>query len=348
VWGRGVQPGLSQVVAATVDVHVTLLTQAGVALPEDRTIDGLDMTDVFAGNSQEGHECYPFYFSADSTDPDTNLVAVRCGAFKAYWKTFGADPPQNISGGVQDTPLMFNLISDPGENTPIDSNSKAYAKAMKQMQQFRKDHLATITVVPNQLEGTAPEYAICHDGHPTATPINCSLTPENWAPAGVCSSEACIKRFGSLKTQCSASPSPSPAPSPSPSPTPSPSDLCPGPHCPAVPESNLKGCYVDHASKSCDLPFVVTGHCPGSKEPQVSDMSREICNAGCSLAGFKYFGVQNGGSGCFCGDSFGSMGEDTSEGACDMPCRGNASETCGGPNRNLVFEVQNADSVLVV
>ena len=117
---------------------------------------------------------------------------------------------------------------------------------------------------------------------------------------------------------------------------------CPGPACPAVPEANYQGCFNDHANGgTCDLPHLVTGHCAGQKGPSLPplpDISLERCNAECAPLGFKFFGVQMGGSGCFCGNAFGSQGRAASDGLCNKPCAGNPSEVCGGPNLNSVYK----------
>ena len=42
---------------------------------------------------------------------------------------------------------------------------------------------------------------------------------------------------------------------------------------------------------------------------------------------------------CFCGDAYGSHGEDYDEESCDMDCAGDAGQNCGGPWRNAVYVV---------
>ena len=138
-------------------------------------------------------------------------------------------------------------------------------------------------------------------------------------------------------------PTPTPAPTqptprpPSPAPAPPrPVPTCPGPECPAVPATNYKGCFMDKVNHQCDLPRCQTGHCGkpnGCQKPYIANMTVELCNALCK--GYPYFGVQAGGHGCFCGQSFGRFGE--APGKCNQMCGGNASEVCGGPNVNSVY-----------
>lgn len=200
-WGRGVKPGLTQAVAATIDVHTTLLSQAGVPLPQDRVMDGIDLTKVFAGESDVGHTCYPFYANPASHAPEAGLAAVRCGDFKAYWETTGVAPPAGHSGGKQDPPLMFNLVADPGENDPLVPDSAEYKGAMELIVKWRAAHLKSVTPVPSQNTlGSDEQYAIC--SKPGKLDKACTINPEHWQPKSVCENEACKQRQG-LTKQCS-------------------------------------------------------------------------------------------------------------------------------------------------
>jgi hypothetical protein len=64
-------------------------------------------------------------------------------------------------------------------------------------------------------------------------------------------------------------------------------------------------------------------------------MTVNMCLSVCKERGFSVAALQFG-SHCFCGDSFGRYGPATN---CDMPCAGDANETCGGSWANGVFMV---------
>ena len=53
------------------------------------------------------------------------------------------------------------------------------------------------------------------------------------------------------------------------------------------------------------------------------------CVAYCSDRGFSMAGTEYGGQ-CFCADSLASGSSKLDDSKCDMPCEGNASQTCGG------------------
>lgn len=151
---------------------------------------------------------------------------------------------------------------------------------------------------------------------------NCTMSPNNWI-----------------------NPSwwpPVPPPSPSPSP--------PRP----VPNSAYVGCFWDKGypthggDEPCDLPVVKSGNCPkkswmntASDAGKGKAVTLEECQSLCN--GHKYFGVQNGGSGCFCGPTYGRYGQSSN---CTMPCpaRG-GGRICGGPGCNSIYLTANSTIV---
>lgn len=113
-----------------------------------------------------------------------------------------------------------------------------------------------------------------------------------------------------------------------------------------MPASAYLGCYNDHEDgRKCDLHgHVVSGGCSNTKSPGSSvawPRTIEACNYLCLQANktnpFQYFGVQMGGTGCFCGDSYGAFGK-VGDAACNVACYGNAKEMCGGANLNSVWK----------
>ena len=60
--------------------------------------------------------------------------------------------------------------------------------------------------------------------------------------------------------------------------------------------------------------------------------SIETCTAACFNAGYPLSGTEFADE-CYCGLSFSNGGAPTPLSDCNMPCAGNATEFCGGPNR---------------
>ena len=65
-------------------------------------------------------------------------------------------------------------------------------------------------------------------------------------------------------------------------------------------------------------------------------MTLELCSHLCQ--GYRYFGVQNGGSGCFCGTKYGRYGPSNK---CAMACAGDRAQICGGAGANSVYLTVN-------
>ncbi len=90
---------------------------------------------------------------------------------------------------------------------------------------------------------------------------------------------------------------------------------------------SYRGCYIDLGNPGVrDLPYLAATNLPLN--------SKTVCMQLCTEAGYKYAGTQFSME-CFCGNSYGSYGVDLN--GCNMPCAGNAGETCGGGSRNSVY-----------
>jgi arylsulfatase A-like enzyme len=107
-WPGRIAPGVVHDPANTMDLFVTTAVLAGAAVPDDRIIDGTDISSaLFRGESLPEH---PFFYYRGS-----ELAACRLGKYKAHFSTqtgYSGVPP------VKHTPpLLFDLGVDPGETT---------------------------------------------------------------------------------------------------------------------------------------------------------------------------------------------------------------------------------------
>jgi hypothetical protein len=302
-WPGNVKPGSrTDSLAATYDIFSTMVALAGAELPGERIIDGLDLRPILlSGDGAGTTHRCLMQYHAGSDGPG----AVRCGAYKLM---FGSNPN------------LYDLDNDIGEASPLPMAQPLYAAIVANITATRAAHMATVVKVIDQIAlGTSKEFTICGDPnslkyHPSVP--NCTLNNSvaNWNPHW--------------------------PPAPPQPPTP-----------PPPPSADFIGCYWDkgipnHGSQDpCDLPVVKRGNCPG---PDVAGMLQaddqdpmtiELCATLC--IGHRYMGVQNGGSGCFCGASFGRYGVSTN---CTMHCDGNAGEVCGGAGCNSIWLVPNATS----
>ena len=105
----------------SIDLYPTILSLAGVPLPEDRVIDGRDVLGLLTGReTRSPHEALFFYHY-------DQLEGVRSGQWKYFrrinryvWPIpLDAAPVPDRLGGSQlgnRWPLLYNLAIDPGEN----------------------------------------------------------------------------------------------------------------------------------------------------------------------------------------------------------------------------------------
>ncbi|CAO1615259.1 unnamed protein product [Parajaminaea phylloscopi] len=90
---------------------------------------------------------------------------------------------------------------------------------------------------------------------------------------------------------------------------------------------NSLGCYYDEAGSGSSRTFA-------GPSTSSSSMTNEVCANFCGDAGYKFSGVEYS-SECFCSN----IAPTKKTGAtCNMPCSGNANETCGGSWSMSVFD----------
>lgn len=90
-----------------------------------------------------------------------------------------------------------------------------------------------------------------------------------------------------------------------------------------------QGCYSDSISNRV---------LSGASEPNPNIVTQEYCIEYCSQTdgGYSFAGVEYGKE-CYCGHQLASSSAKEADTDCYMPCAGNSSESCGGPNRLNLF-----------
>ncbi len=126
--------------ACTMDLFVTAAKLAGAKVPDDRPIDGFDLTATITGKGP-GPRDVMFYYR------DTKLYAVRQGYWKAHFVTrsgYGPDQPE-----AHDPPLLFHLGHDPGEQHDV---AKEHPDVVERIKKITAEHVAGMKPGEPQLD----------------------------------------------------------------------------------------------------------------------------------------------------------------------------------------------------
>lgn len=148
-WWPGRVPAgvITHELACTMDLFTTSLKLAGLPVPEDRVIDGLDMAPILFATGPGRRQVF-FYYRG------TQLYAARKGVFKAHFITrsgYGPDPAV-----PHEPPLLFDLGADPGERFNV---AETHREVLADIAHDVERHRATVKPVKDQLEETVPAGA---------------------------------------------------------------------------------------------------------------------------------------------------------------------------------------------
>ncbi|WP_209402332.1 sulfatase [Pseudozobellia sp. WGM2] len=111
-WGPGqIKPGTIMDIGSTMDLFTTFSKIAGVEIPKDRVIDGVDLSPTLF-KREESPRKNMFYYRG------TEIYAVRSENYKAHFVTQGAYG-QFGEREEHDPPLLYNLGEDPSEQFNI-------------------------------------------------------------------------------------------------------------------------------------------------------------------------------------------------------------------------------------
>jgi len=133
-WSPGnIQPAVIHDLGTTLDLFTTFSSIAGVALPEDRIIDGVDLTTTLFEEKPSPRNHVMYYRGPE-------LYAVRLGEYKAHFVTEGE---YGMFGEreVHDPPILYNLNEDPSEQFDIAADHPDVLQKIQQLVQTHRDKL---------------------------------------------------------------------------------------------------------------------------------------------------------------------------------------------------------------
>jgi arylsulfatase A len=127
-WPEKIPSGIvSPELASTLDLLPTIADFAEIKLPEDLILDGFSQQKMLIANAKSLRKSMFFY-------KNNNLQAIRLGAWKAHYRITdenGKNP------GEVDSPLLFNLEIDPGEQFDV---AKDHPEILEEIRKLKIKH----------------------------------------------------------------------------------------------------------------------------------------------------------------------------------------------------------------
>jgi hypothetical protein len=113
---------------------------AGVPVPDDRIIDGVDLSGTLLSNEPSPRKGMLYYRGP-------TLYAARLGDYKAHYITQGE---YGMFGGREEhaTPILYNLSEDPSEQFDV---GEQHPEIIQQINDFVKEHQSNLIVGEDQL-----------------------------------------------------------------------------------------------------------------------------------------------------------------------------------------------------
>ncbi len=140
-WGPGlIKPGLVSDLGSTMDLFTTVSSLAGVEIPNDRIIDGKDLSQALLNREASPRKSILFYRG-------TELYAARLGDFKAHYITQGAYGEFG-ERKEHNPPLLYNLSHDASEKFDI---AKQHPDVIEQINALVDSHKSNLVKGKDQL-----------------------------------------------------------------------------------------------------------------------------------------------------------------------------------------------------
>jgi arylsulfatase len=138
-WPGRVAPGVTNEMVHVTDLFTTLLANAGAKVPDDRPIDGLDLTPFLLGKTDKSPREGFVYYIKDQ------LRAIKWRNWKLHllWET---EPNTGVTH--LEVPYLFNVVQDPKEETDVNSTQGWVRGPMRRMQMAFQESLQKHPRVP--------------------------------------------------------------------------------------------------------------------------------------------------------------------------------------------------------
>jgi len=140
IWGPGyIKPGVVDDIGTSMDLFSTFSYMADVEIPNDRIIDGNNLSRVFKSLSKSPTEIFFYYWGVE-------LMAVRYKSYKLHFKLHEAYDGKPIE--VLKTPLLYDLENDPSEKNNIYED---HLDVLEKIDEIVKKHKSDLIIAKDLL-----------------------------------------------------------------------------------------------------------------------------------------------------------------------------------------------------
>jgi arylsulfatase A-like enzyme len=143
-WMPGTIPAgvVTAELASSLDLLPTIASMSGAAVPEDRVLDGFDLTTMLIEQRPSPRQSM-FYYR------DNRLMAVRHGRYKAHYITQDSYVPGSQHATEHDPPLLYDLEIDLGE---LRNLAETHEHVLDEIERVKLAHQATMRVADSQTD----------------------------------------------------------------------------------------------------------------------------------------------------------------------------------------------------
>ncbi|KAH9258582.1 hypothetical protein BASA81_003084 [Batrachochytrium salamandrivorans] len=265
-WGGKVRrKQLTHEFAAGMDLFPTIASLAGVGLPQDWVLDGVDLSPVLLDQQAKSPRQSIIYYALGGT-----ADAIRLGKYKVHFRTslwmdtnaklfkvVESCHPNGVNSGIQSKPLVYDLELDPREQVPLPMNASTKLIISNALAALAQDSCAVIAGrSPSKRSGQCERSKHMHCiRSPSADPLP-------WPPAGK------FKPWRQPKLACCAAGEDVVL-------------LDDGEFtCAVRPPSGVGGCDSASTTAYCNPSFILAPHCQGGRVCQNQTTSQlECCTA---------------------------------------------------------------------
>ncbi len=135
-----IEPAVVSGIGSTLDLFTTFSALAKVPIPNDRIVDGVDLSGTLLRGEPSPRNSMLFYRG-------TRLYAARLGDYKAHYVTQG-EYGMFREKEVHDVPLLYNLSQDPSEQYDV---AEQHPEVLAQIEKLVQQHQAKLVKGEDQL-----------------------------------------------------------------------------------------------------------------------------------------------------------------------------------------------------